>query len=217
MDAAPTEARVTVHLDGAREADASAIQVNLLDPETRGGVMSLGGRGGGFRGARSQRGEGGADRVLEVPPGRYEVVLQGRPNVYLTGISAKGAEASGRIVTVPSGNSALTLHVAEGRSTVTGIVSLKGKPLVGAMVLLVPTTVGDPASITILRRDQSNTDGSFDLPEVIPGQYILIAIDNGWEINWSDASTLGRYLTQGVPLDLTAGGNVKQNITAQMP
>lgn len=217
MNATTTEARVTVHLDGAREADAGSIQVNLLDPETRSGVAASVGPGGNFRGTRNRQTEAGADRILEVPPGRYEVVLQGRADVYLTGISAKGAEAAGRLVSVPPGDSTLTLHVAEGRVTVRGFVSLQGQPTVGAMVLLVPTTVGDPASITILRRDQSNTDGSFDIPDVIPGQYILIAIDNGWEINWSDASTLRRYLTQGVPLDLTAGGNVKQNIVAQAP
>ena len=37
---------------------------------------------------RSERAN--ADRTIEVPPGRYEVVLQGRPNIFLTGLTAKG-------------------------------------------------------------------------------------------------------------------------------
>ena len=217
LDAASSEARVTMHLDGLPDADANAVQVNLIDPESDQRVVTSnpGGRFSG--GLRRRQSVLAPDRIFEVPPGRYEIVLQGRPDLYLTGISAKGAEARGRVVTVPAGESSLTLHIAGGRATLTGVASFQGKPSVGAMVMLVPTTIGDAAAIPILRRDQSNTDGSFDLPEVIPGEYILIAIDHGWEVNWSDASTLRRYLTQGVPLDLTSGGNVKQNITVQAP
>ncbi|MEO6982679.1 MAG: carboxypeptidase-like regulatory domain-containing protein [Edaphobacter sp.] len=215
LDEASDEARIALHVDGLPEAEARSVEVNLLDPETHRSVLPdrFAMRGN----VRLQRRGGGGDRVLEVPSGTYEVVLQGRPELYLMGVSAKGAEARGRIVTVPSGDSSLTLHVAGGSSAVTGIASFGGKPSVGAMVLLVPATFGDPAAITVLRRDQSNTDGSFDLQDVIPGQYILVAIDSGWLVNWNDASTLHRYLMQGVPVDLTSGGDVKQNIVAQAP
>jgi hypothetical protein len=109
------------------------------------------------------------------------------------------------------------VHVASGRASLSGVATLEGKPSVGAMVLLVPITIEDPDSITFLRQDQTNTDGSFDLANVIPGQYILVAIDHGWQINWGDASTLRRYLMQGVPVDLKSSGMVKQNVTAQAP
>ncbi len=85
------------------------------------------------------------------------------------------------------------------------------------MVLLVPITVDEPGSIAELRRDQTNTDGSYDLTFVIPGQYILIAVDHGWNINWSDPSTLNRYLSNGIPLDLRTPSVLKQNIDAQLP
>ena len=216
MGAASDEAHVTVRFDGLHEDEGGAVEVNLLDPDTRRSVFPSNRyfNGGG---ARLQRRDATGDRTFDVPPGRYEVVLQGRPEIYLTGISAQGAESHGRIVTVPAGDSSLTLHVANGRVTLNGIASFNGKPSVGAMVLLVPTTLGDPGAIAILRRDQSNTDGSFDLRDVIPGQYILIAIDDGWKVNWNDASTLRGYLMQGVPLDLSGGGSVKENIVAQAP
>ena len=83
--------------------------------------------------------------------------------------------------------------------------------------MLIPATFGEPESLTIPRRDQSNTDGSFELPEVIPGQYILIAIDHGWQVNWNDPATLRMYLIHGVPLDLRSGANIKQEIQAQAP
>jgi hypothetical protein len=120
-------------------------------------------------------------------------------------------------VTVPAGETTLTVHVANGRTNLSGIATLEGKPVMGAMVLLVPITIEEPDSIGFLRQDQSNTDGSFDIEDVIPGQYILVAIERGWQINWGDRSTLRRYLTQGVPLELKPSATVKQNVIAQTP
>jgi Carboxypeptidase regulatory-like domain len=215
LNAASTEANVTIHLDGLAESDAEGVQVNLIDSDGGGGAFHSygGGRGGDFR--RRQRGDTPPERTIQVPPGRYEVTLAGKP--YLTGITGKGAEVSGRYVTVPAGDSALTLHVADAAATLTGFATLEGKPSVGALVLLVPATLDSPNSIPLLRRDQSNSDGSFDIADVIPGQYILIAIDHGWDINWRDASTLRHYLAHGVPLDLRASANVKQKIETQAP
>ena len=153
---------------------------------------------------------------MEVPPGRYEVVLIGKPNLYLTGITAQSAEAVGRFVTVP-GEWTLNLHVADGRASVTGVASRGGKPSVGAMVLLVPATLGNPEGLNIIRRDQTNTDGSFDLNDVLPGQYILIAIDQGWQVNWKDASTLNGYMLHGIPVELHSAASVKEEIEAQAP
>jgi hypothetical protein len=221
---ASDQATVTILFDGLSESTSEFRQmdVNLVDTDTGHGSFSLNNLGGvqGSFGRRARRDRGvdsdGA-RTMEVPPGRYEVVLQGRPDVYLTGITAKRAEAAGRYVTVPAGASTLTLHTASGRATLTGIASFQDKASVGALALLVPTTIDDPNSLRILCRDQTNTDGSFDLADVIPGQYILVVIDHGWGINWSDPATLRSYLTQGVPLDLASGANVKQNVDAQAP
>jgi Carboxypeptidase regulatory-like domain len=218
-------ARVTINFDGLADVGPGpgegrnrALQVNLINADTRRESFSSLGDENGFAniGRRGQR-DSTADHMMEVPPGRYEVVLQGRPNIYLTGLSAKGADASGRYVTVPAGESTLTVHVSSGRASLSGIATLQGKPAVGAVVLLVPTTIEEPDSITFLRQDQSNTDGSFDIANVIPGQYILVAIDHGWQINWGDRSTLRHYLTQGVPVELRSSAIVKQNVDAQAP
>jgi hypothetical protein len=220
-------ARITLRFDGIADSDSNSkaernggVQVTLIDTDThRGSFSSNGNQGGGPNLGRRDQRDPSADRILEVPPGRYEVVLQGRPNIFLTGLTAKGAgaEAAGRYVTLGAGESTLTVHVASGRASLSGVATLDGKPSVGAMVLLVPITIEDPNSITMLRQDQTNTDGSFDLANVIPGQYILVAIDHGWQINWGDPSTLRRYLMQGVPVELKSSAIVKQNITAQAP
>ncbi|WP_433983198.1 hypothetical protein RBB78_16940 [Tunturiibacter empetritectus] len=216
-------ARLTVHVDGfAGDTEESGdrrgrgLRVSLIDTDTQRGTFSSVGDEGGFAGRRRSK-TPATDRIIEVPPGRYEVVLQGVPNIYLIGITAKGAEASGRYVTVPAGETTLTVHVANGRANVSGVATLDGKPAVGAMALLVPITIEEPDSIGFLRQDQTNTDGSFDIENVIPGQYILVVIDGGWQINWGDRSTLRRYLTRGIPLELKPSASVKQNVVAQAP
>jgi hypothetical protein len=218
-------ARISLRFDGVADSDSNSgqgrnggVQVTLIDTDTqRGSFSSNGIEGGGPGLARRDQRDPSADRIIEVPPGRYEVVLNGRPNIFLTGLTAKGAETAGRYVTVGAGESALTVHVASGRASLSGIATLEGKPCVGAMVLLVPITIEDPNSITVLLRDQTNTDGSFELANIIPGQYILVAIDHGWQINWGDRSTLRRYLIQGVPVELKSSAIVKQNIAAEAP
>jgi Carboxypeptidase regulatory-like domain len=225
LASASTAARVTLSFEGLPDSDSPRrVEVNLVDTDTGLGSFSFNefssnGGPGNFsrRGRRDRPRDSGSDRRTEVPPGRYEVVLQGSPDVYLTGLTAKGAEVAGRYVTVAAGTSTLTLHLASGRATLTGVATFQDKPTVAALVLLVPTTIDDPNSLRILRREQTNTDGSFDLGDVIPGQYILVVIDHGREINWSDPSTLRGYLTQGVAVDLASGADVKQNINAQAP
>ena len=220
-------ARIRLHFDGIADVDSGSgsrpernagVQVMLVGTDSQRGSFSSGGEfGGGPNNGRRDQKDPNAERILEVPPGRYEVVLQGRPNVFLTGLTAKGAETAGRYVTVGAGDSTLTVHVASGRAMLSGLATLDGKPCTGAMILLVPITIEDANSITILRQDQTNTDGSYDLSNILPGQYILVAIDHGWQINWGDPSTLRRYLMQGVPVDLKASAIVKQSIAAQAP
>ncbi|WP_433964520.1 hypothetical protein [Tunturiibacter gelidiferens] len=179
-------ARITIHIDGFTGAPAEELgdrrgggfRVNLIDTNTQRGTFSSTEDEDRFAGRRISR-KPTTDRTIEVPPGRYEVALQGGRNVYLVELSAKGADASGRYVTAPAGETALTAQIAKGRMNGSGIRTSEGKPVMGAKVLLVPTTIEEPYSIRFLRQDQSNTDGSFDIEDVISGQYILISIDRG--------------------------------------
>lgn len=218
MSAPSAMATISIKFDGIPEAEANSVQVSLIDPTTG---MYVGRNGAGtyfLSGALlRQRRASAVTRSIEVPPGRYEVVLNGKVNFYLTGITAQAAEATGRFITVSGGNSTVTLHVADGRATLTGVAMKQGKQSVGAMVLLIPATLGDPAGLTVIRRDQTNTDGSFDLNDVLPGQYILLAIDHGWQVNWRDPSTLRDYMMHGVPVDLTSAARMKETIEAQAP
>ena len=155
---------------------------------------------------------------LQAPPGEYNLALSGGREMFLAGISVgTGAVSVSRRVRVGAGTNVLTVHVAEGRGSLSGAVSAAGKPDVGSMVLLVPTSFGERGSIAISRRDQSNTDGSFEIEDIVPGQYILVAIDHGWEVNWRDPVTLQRFLLRGVPLTVAGAAQIKQNLVAIAP
>jgi Carboxypeptidase regulatory-like domain len=220
---APSDAaNITLHFDGMDEvsADENSIQVQLVNTETGEAVSSANTEtGGGPANLRQRRqtGPAGADRVIQAMPGSYEVLLRSWQDVYLRGITMPSAEVKGRYVKVHSGDSIMTLHLASGRATVSGVASIAGKPVAGAMILLVPASLGDLNGLTMLRRNQTNTDGSFELSDVSPGQYILTAIDHGWQINWNDPSTLRSYLLHGTPVDLVPSATMKQKIEAQSP
>ena len=81
------------------------------------------------------------------------------------------------------------------------------------MVLLAPE---DPKNNEILfRRDQSDSDGTFDLANVFPGRYRLLAIENGWELEWANPAVLQAFLAKSVPLEMKSGDHLKQTVEVQ--
>jgi hypothetical protein len=202
-------------------------EVVFTDAGTGMRYSTNGGQGGrgGFR-RRDSEGDGvagdaaAATRSVMLPPGQYEISLGNSGSDYLLGISATGATAEGRLVTI-SQAATVALHLGSRRVQVDGTVRRGGKPVEGAMVLLVPSTLGSRGDLRAVLREESATDGSFSLLNVIPGQYILVALDGGWNVDWRDTATLSKYLLHGVPVDLAAAGTttarVREELEAQEP
>ena len=120
-------------------------------------------------------------------------------------------------MTISGGSPVLHLHMARGRGAVSGFALLPDRPAEGALVLLVPITLGTPGNTLPVLRDQANTDGSFLLTAVTPGKYILLAIERGWDILWKDPQRLERYLLKGTAIDLRPSGKVAETVLAQLP
>jgi hypothetical protein len=55
----------------------------------------------------------------------------------------------------------------------------------------------------LTRRDQSDSDGSFALPDVAPGDYTAIAIEEGWALDWTSPEAMARYLPGGTSVTVT--------------
>jgi hypothetical protein len=137
----------------------------------------------------------------DVAPGKYDVVVFSQTRAYsVVRIASEAGIVSGHALTVPAGASlAISLSLVTGSVTVEGFAKLAGKAASGAMVILVPK---DPeANHDRFRRDQSDLDGSFSLKDVIPGSYTVIAIDDGWDLDWSQAGVLAQYLKRGQAIE----------------
>jgi hypothetical protein len=137
-----------------------------------------------------------------IPPGKYALVIfspDKRYSVVRTVFS--GVETSDHVLTLTAGSSLSgTVFLALGAVNIEGFVHRGGKPSSGVMVALIPK---DPQShLDMFRRDQSDSDGSFILPAVIPGTYTLVAVEDAWGFQWMQPDVLNRYLQHGQNLTI---------------
>jgi hypothetical protein len=213
LSAAQLLLHVMVTFTGAAANDAG--RVVFVNRATGERIASGKERGFGRRGDDELSDDQNVRTVL-LAAGSYEVHLAGG-TAYLTGILAKDAKVSGSTVQLKEGSPALTLETADGRAEVSGLAQLDGKPALAAMVLLVPATLGQPGDASVVARAETNTDGSFSLTGVVPGPYILLALDRGWSVNWHDPATLARYLVHGVPVDVKPASHESITLQTELP
>jgi hypothetical protein len=96
---------------------------------------------------------------------------------------------------------------------VEGFVKRAGKAVAGVIVVLVP--VGGESAIELFRRDQSDFDGSFVLRDVVSGSYAVIAVEDGWNVDWSVPTVFARYTSHGEKL--TVGPQMQGSVSLQKP
>ena len=145
---------------------------------------------------------------MEVRPGTYDVVLNVAQGYQLTALAATGARVIGQRLEIGGGTVKLVLTASGALARINGTVQEGDRPHPGAMVVLVPR---DPVNNFILfRRDESDSDGTFSLRDVLPGSYTVIALRDGWELDWASPATLQAYLKNGVPVEIS--GQTKLNI-----
>ena len=160
-----------------------------------------------------------ADGAFECNPagsfmaGAYEVRLMSPAGLYIKSIAAQGASFSSGLLQVAYGASIhLTITAARGETKLDGIALRDGKPVSAAMVLLIPQS-GDP-DIGI-PRDQSDSDGTFTLPNVHPGRYSLLAIDHGRNLEYHNPRVLAPYLAHATDVVVPLAGAKSVQVTVQ--
>ena len=95
----------------------------------------------------------------------------------------------------------LVVTVSQAETRVEGFAAKGDKGWAGAMVVLLPKDTS--AWQSLARRDRSNSDGSFALRNVAPGQYTLVAIQDGWSLDWWRPELMARYLPGGTAVTVT--------------
>jgi hypothetical protein len=126
-----------------------------------------------------------------LPAGKYSIVIYspGKPYSVLRP-SSDAVQTAGHDVSLPPGASlALTAVLAAGSANIEGFVKRGSKAASGVMVVLIPKE--SSAREELFRRDQSDSDGSFSLRSVIPGDYTLVAIGDAWGIRLVRARPAG--------------------------
>ncbi len=138
----------------------------------------------------------------DVIAGTYDILAVSSTQRYsVVRIASEAGIISGHSLTVPAGASlTIALSLVGGSVTVEGFAKRNGKAVSGAMVVLVPKNA--EADRDRFRRDESDLDGSFSLSGVIPGSYTVVAIGDGWDLEWSAPAVLAQYLKRGQTIEV---------------
>lgn len=159
--------------------------------------------------------EGGEFRLPSgLAPGTYDISVNGPTPQAVRMLSATGGKVSGRSLEIAAGQAVrMTVVATKGTGRVTGLALKENRPTDGIMVVLVPE---DPDhNVDLFRRDQSDSDGSFNLAGILSGKYTLIALENGWELDWSTPTVLEKYLAGGQPVEVTPNARLEIKVPVQ--
>lgn len=142
----------------------------------------------------------GEAAFTDLAPGQYDVAAGSPTKAYsVSRISREGHGINGHNLDVPAGSSlTVSLVLVGGAVTVEGFAKRSGNAAPGAMIVLVPSN--PEANLELFRRDQSDQDGSFVLRQVVPGTYTILAIENGWDLDWAKPAVIEHYRQHGQKL-----------------
>ena len=199
LPAEPENARliVTPHLLSGGSLPAN-LRINLRSIGSQGVVSQM----------VNEKGDKPTAEFADLPAGEYRLEAY-TPNGRLLSISAltlAGQPVADRRVHLTGGGEvAIDLTLQAGSHVLNGVAARDGKAAGGAMVILVPA--GADTGSALFRRDQSDMDGTFTLNNVVPGNYLLLAIDDAWQMRWTDLPALTPYLNRAVPVSVADTGS----------
>ena len=144
-----------------------------------------------------------------VPSGIWTLSAAAQGNALpVVAVASAGVVTPGNQIPVKDRSVSVIATVSSSLSRVKGFARTDGKGVAGVMIVLVPRQPS--AYRALVRRDQSDSDGSFSLRDVPAGQYTVIAIDDGWKLDWTDRANLTRFLPRGISVTVSdqAGGTI---------
>ncbi len=147
----------------------------------------------------------GEAKMENLAAGKYSILIYFPGEAYSVVRTTSGAsETVGHEVNVPAGGTlTLTAVLAGGSVNIEGFVNRGGKAASGVMVVLIPRESSTREDL--FRQDQSDSDGSFSMRSVIPGEYTLVAIEDAWGFDWSKPGQLTRYSKSGLAMTIPEG------------
>lgn len=144
--------------------------------------------------------------------GHYEVQMPNAAGYYVKSVAIGDRMSPDAGFDVAEG-AAMKISVVAAKAVekIEGAVFKDGAPFAGAMVLLIPQNL---RRTDWIRRDQSDSDGTFAMANVAPGRYTLIAIDDGREFAYAEPGALDAYLSGGQVIEIPPanGTELKTNV-----
>jgi hypothetical protein len=149
--------------------------------------------------AQAHRGQFTFDAV---PAGQWAVMATAESaSLPVVAVALNRVQRAGNVVTIRDRGADLIVTLSDAETRIEGFARENGKGLAGAMVVLLPENPALWKALT--RRDQSDSDGSFALQNVAPGAYTLVAIKDGWPLDWTSPDAMARYLPGGTSVTVT--------------
>ena len=147
-------------------------------------------------------------------PGTYSVYGINGENSIISSLKATGAQVVGQTVQITGGKPVeLEISLSNTLSKISGTARRDDKPVAGAMILLVPEAA--EVNLPKFRRDQSDSDGTFTLRDVLPGRYRMLAIDDGWELEWANLSLLKNRLEHAQKIEVQPSKTYQTSVNVE--
>ncbi|MFZ0135891.1 MAG: carboxypeptidase-like regulatory domain-containing protein [Candidatus Sulfotelmatobacter sp.] len=147
-------------------------------------------------------------------PGDYSVFVASGLNSTIGSLSATGAQVEGQTIRVTASKPIeLKIELSSSLSTINGIARKNNEAFAGVMILLVPQT--PEKNLPLFRRDQSDSDGTFTLHDVLPGRYKILAIEDGWDVEWADMSLFKARLDRAPSIEVAPNRTYQTTVNVE--
>ena len=149
---------------------------------------------------------------MPVLPGEYEISATAGDKRMAVIATAQGPrQQAGDAITLREGAPGLAITISGAESRIEGFAKKDGVGVAGAMMVLLPRDSALWMGLT--RRDQTDSDGSFAFRDVAPGEFTVVAIEGGWQLDWTSPAVMRRYLRAGTTVTVSGTGNKVQKLT----
>jgi hypothetical protein len=178
--------------------------------------LLLGPVGGRGRAAVQVNAHKGQFQFDAVAPGAWNLVASSPTQILpIVSLAAGEGVLAGSQFTIKDRPLSIVATLSLTLTRINGFARKEGKGTAGVMILLVPR---QPSAYRALdRRDQSDSDGSFSLRDVPAGQYTVIAIEDGWKLDWNRRETIARYLPHGVAVTVSDKSGAIVHLSEPVP
>ena len=140
---------------------------------------------------------------------KYRPAIRGTTGYFATQIQVEGTHYNDGVMDLREGESVtMTLVASDETGRLRGFVMQDEKPISGAMVVLAPILAG---SDTLKYRGfQTDSDGSFDLQNVVAGDYDLFAVD--FDIEYGNPAAVRPFLSNARRVHIEPHGDASERI-----